>query len=173
MPPYVLVGHLLGGLYMQYFARRYPREVQGLELVDSMHWDQLSRVKAITPGIYRMTNVVSFLMGGAIRREFVGIPSTAEEIEVLPVADRIPTIVLSSSQVATGETPAFRALAAQLQNVIATAYIARRHDCVSDSGHYIQRDQPQAVINAARELAGCDTGGVRIVSNRLEEAKPQ
>jgi len=34
-PPYVLVGHSLGGLYMQYFARRYPDEVIGLVLVDS------------------------------------------------------------------------------------------------------------------------------------------
>ena len=109
----------------------------------------------------------------AMRREFVGIPSTAEEIEVLPVSDRMPTIVLSSTQPATGETPAFRTLAAQLQNEIATAYVARRHDFVPDSGHYIQRDQPQAVINAARELAGYDTGGVRLVSKRLVEAKPQ
>lgn len=28
-PPYVLVGHSSGGLYMQYFARRYPSDVQG------------------------------------------------------------------------------------------------------------------------------------------------
>jgi hypothetical protein len=26
---------------------------------------------------------------------------------------------------------------------------------VSDSGHYIQRDRPDIVIEAARELAGC------------------
>jgi len=36
-PPYVLVGHSFGGLYMQYFARRYPDEVLGLVLVDSTH----------------------------------------------------------------------------------------------------------------------------------------
>src|SRR5580704_8362447 len=39
-PPYVLVGHSLGGLYMQYFARNYPQEVAGLLLVDSTHWEQ-------------------------------------------------------------------------------------------------------------------------------------
>ena len=31
-PPYVQVGHSLGGLYMQYFARNYPNEVAGLLL---------------------------------------------------------------------------------------------------------------------------------------------
>lgn len=28
-PPYTLVGHSLGGLYMQMYARAYPQEVQG------------------------------------------------------------------------------------------------------------------------------------------------
>jgi len=38
-PPYVLVGHSLGGLYMQYYARKYPDEVLGLVLVDSTYPD--------------------------------------------------------------------------------------------------------------------------------------
>lgn len=35
-PPYLLVGHSLGGLYMQLFAKRYPQEVSGLVLVDPL-----------------------------------------------------------------------------------------------------------------------------------------
>ena len=46
-PPYVLVGHSLGGLYMQLFARRYPREVSALVLVDSTHPQQLDGEGAI------------------------------------------------------------------------------------------------------------------------------
>jgi pimeloyl-ACP methyl ester carboxylesterase len=156
-PPFVLVGHSLGGLYMQYFARRYPEEVLGLVLVDSMHPGQLGRVRAETPGVYRMMNVVTAVMGGAMRSEFVGIPATAIEIEALPEALQVPTIVLSSTRPAAGEKPEFRALLAQLQNELSDHYAARRHDFVPDSGHYIQRDQPQVVITAARELARCDT----------------
>jgi pimeloyl-ACP methyl ester carboxylesterase len=33
--PYVLVGHSLGGLYANYFARRYPDQVAGMVLVDA------------------------------------------------------------------------------------------------------------------------------------------
>jgi pimeloyl-ACP methyl ester carboxylesterase len=42
--PYILVGHSLGGLYMHYFARRYPIETGGLVLIDAAfpdiyrHW---------------------------------------------------------------------------------------------------------------------------------------
>ncbi len=35
-PPYILVGHSLGGLNMWDFASRYPRETAGLVLVDSV-----------------------------------------------------------------------------------------------------------------------------------------
>lgn len=163
-PPYVLVGHSLGGLYMQYFARRYPEDVRGLVLVDSMHSEQLARVKAEAPGVYRMMNVVTVVMGGAMRREFTGLPATSAEIEALPEAFNIPTIVLSSTRPAAGDKPGFRALLTQLQNELSDTYAARRHDFVPDSGHYIQRDQPQVVINAARELAGCYIKGHRLQS---------
>jgi pimeloyl-ACP methyl ester carboxylesterase len=172
-PPYVLVGHSLGGLYMQYFARRYPEEVQGLVLVDSMHPEQLGRVKAETPGVYRMMNVVTVMMGGAMRREFAGIPATSAEIEALPEAFNVPTVVLSSTRPAAGEKPEFRALLARLQNELSDSYAARRHDLVPDSGHYIQRDQPQVVINAVRALARCDTKGVSFAINTQVEAKVQ
>jgi pimeloyl-ACP methyl ester carboxylesterase len=172
-PPYVLVGHSLGGLYMQYFARRYPEEVQGLLLVDSMHSEQLGRVRAETPGVYRMMNVVTAVMGGAMRREFVAIPATAAEIEALPDAPNVPTIVLSSTRPAVGEKPEFRALLAQLQNGLSDSYAARRHDFVPGSGHYIQRDQPQVVIDAVRELARCELKGVSLARNTPVETKVQ
>ena len=34
-PPYVLVGHSIGGMYVQAYQRRYPDEVAGLVLVDA------------------------------------------------------------------------------------------------------------------------------------------
>src|SRR5215207_7947033 len=40
--PYVLVGHSLGGMYMQTYASRYPDEVAGVALVDSSQSDQFS-----------------------------------------------------------------------------------------------------------------------------------
>jgi len=42
-PPYVLVGHSFGGLYVRIFADRYPDEVAGMVLVDSTHPDQTLR----------------------------------------------------------------------------------------------------------------------------------
>lgn len=42
-PPYVLVGHSIGGLYALLFATAYPQEVAGVVFVDSSHPAQQAR----------------------------------------------------------------------------------------------------------------------------------
>lgn len=43
-PPFLLVGHSLGGLMSQVHAARYPEEVTGLVLIDSSHHEQAQRL---------------------------------------------------------------------------------------------------------------------------------
>jgi pimeloyl-ACP methyl ester carboxylesterase len=43
--PYVLVGHSLGGLIVQHFARQNPQRTAGLVLVDATHEDQFRRLR--------------------------------------------------------------------------------------------------------------------------------
>jgi pimeloyl-ACP methyl ester carboxylesterase len=45
-PPFILVGHSLGGLYVQAFAERFPRDVAGVVLVDSVHRRQSAAMPA-------------------------------------------------------------------------------------------------------------------------------
>jgi pimeloyl-ACP methyl ester carboxylesterase len=42
-PPYVLVGHSLGGLYIRQFAREFPKDVAGMVFVDSSHEEMGAR----------------------------------------------------------------------------------------------------------------------------------
>lgn len=42
-PPYVLVGHSLGGVYVRYYAHQYPDEVSGMVLVDPGSEWQMAR----------------------------------------------------------------------------------------------------------------------------------
>jgi pimeloyl-ACP methyl ester carboxylesterase len=44
-PPYVLVGHSLGGLRVRTFASLYPKEIVGMMLVDSAHEDSTRNFK--------------------------------------------------------------------------------------------------------------------------------
>ena len=156
-PPYVLVGHSLGGLYMQYFARRYPDEVSGLVLVDSTHWNQQLLMGAAMPKPYTKYGTTVLFMSFIARRELAGSGRAGEQVHASPNARRLPTIVLSSTGALLGETPASRTEAARLQEEIVADFPGARHVRVDGSGHYIQNDQPRVVINAVRELAGCPT----------------
>jgi pimeloyl-ACP methyl ester carboxylesterase len=40
-PPYLMVGHSFGGVYVRTFAAQYPHEVVGMVLVDSSHESQI------------------------------------------------------------------------------------------------------------------------------------
>lgn len=43
-PPYVMVGHSLGGLFLRVYDARHPGEVSGFVFVDSSHPDQMERI---------------------------------------------------------------------------------------------------------------------------------
>jgi pimeloyl-ACP methyl ester carboxylesterase len=154
-PPYVLVGHSLGGLYMQYFARNYPSEVSGLVLIDSTHWDQHMVIDTQANQRYLGQREVTLFMPLIMRRELTDSAQAGEQVHASPTVEDVRTIVLSSTVPPRGGTPQSQARAAQLQDEIAAAFPGARHIFVTGAGHYIQRDKPEVVINAARELAGC------------------
>src|SRR5690606_36767095 len=45
--PYVLVGHSLGGLIAQQYARRNPQRTAGIVLVDATHENQFRRLEEV------------------------------------------------------------------------------------------------------------------------------
>src|SRR5215469_7316319 len=118
-PPYVLVGHSLGGLYMQYFARNYPQEVAGLLLVDSTSWHQGMSVDTSANTPYMGRTAVTLFMPWIMRREISDSGAAGQQVHASPQVEGIPTIVLSSTRGPPGETPAARALAADMQDEIA------------------------------------------------------
>jgi pimeloyl-ACP methyl ester carboxylesterase len=155
-PPYVLVGHSLGGLYMQYFARNFPAEVTGLLLVDSTHWDQHMVIDTQANQQYTVQREVTLFMPWIMRRELADSAQAGEQVHTSPAAaDDVRTIVLSSTIPPKRSTVELQARAIQLQDEIAADFPSARHVFVTGAGHYIQRDKPAIVVNAARDLAGC------------------
>lgn len=176
LPPYVLVGHSLGGLYMQYFAREFADDVTGLLLVDSTHWNQQLPADLGAASAYGQ-RVVFLYMPLITRRELADSVRAGEQVHASVPARDLPTIVLSSTQALRGETPASRLAAARLQEEIAADFPAARHVRVEGSGHYIHRDRPEVVIDSARELAGCSASGsggsAHLANGRLPAAAPR
>jgi pimeloyl-ACP methyl ester carboxylesterase len=141
-PPYILVGHSLGGLYVQLFARKYPNDVSGVVLLDASSADAPSELKTrarLEPG------TSAFL-------EEEGIPESNMQIKNGGAFPNVPLIVIA----ATDHGPYFRQwepTLMQLQQQLATLSAKGTLVVAQGSGHDVQLDRPQSVIDAVREIA--------------------
>lgn len=157
-PPYILVGHSLGGLYVQSFARRHPREVAAVVLVDAAS-------PLEPPGVFVSTT--PFPPGSIAAAEEAGVAPSQADLIAGPPLPAVPLIVLAATD--HGDTPEREALWLQVQARTAALSPKGRLEVVEGSGHFIQDDRPDAVVDAVREaarsaglpLAGCDAARPR------------
>ena len=150
-PPYVLVGHSLGGLYMQYFARNFPGEVQGLVLVESSHWDQQARMARGSPCTASMVSAMVALMAPHMHAEFDGSLVAERQVRASPALTNIPAVVLTATKRNFLERGKFAETWYGLQKEMAATYHAEQV-IAARSGHYIQEDEPDLVVAAVRKM---------------------
>jgi len=149
-PPYVLVGHSLGGLYMQFYARRYPQEIAGLVLVDSTHPEQLkgAGAKENWPTWIKLLLDVSLSSAGS--KELEALPATGAAMLALPPLTGKPVVVLSAQKPMSETSELAR------DSNFKRGDIARLHPGAKqvwvDSGHVIPLEKPDAVIAAIHEV---------------------
>lgn len=148
--PYVLVGHSLGGLYMQLYARRYPQEVAGLVLVDSTHPEQLNGAGAKDNWPTWIKLMFDFSLSSAASRELEALPATGAAMLALPPFTGKPAVVLSA-QKPMNETSALARDANAKRSDIVRLHPGAKQVWV-DSGHAIPLEKPDAVIAAIREV---------------------
>jgi pimeloyl-ACP methyl ester carboxylesterase len=159
-PPYILVGHSIGGLYQYAFAKLYPVEVAGLVLLDPTHpnhWQRLQQDVPTMAAVVRGLRATVF--SRAMRREFDDQAKCNERLEGLPKLE-MPARVLTRSRFPVTESAAFESMVRSLEPDWLRLSGARRIDRVDDSGHYIQGDQPAAVL-AAIEAVIAERGSRR------------
>ena len=138
--PYILVGHSLGGFYMQAFARKYPQETAALVLVDSASPFE-------PPGVFSST--VPPIPESIMAIEEAGFAPSAAVMLAGPPFPPVPLIVLAATD--HGVTPEREALWQQVQAQTAALSPNNRLVIVPGSGHFIQSDRPQVVIDAVLE----------------------
>jgi pimeloyl-ACP methyl ester carboxylesterase len=140
-PPYVMVGHSLGGLYVQMFSRKYRNEVSGVVLLDSASTEAPSELKTrarLEPGT-------------AAYLEQEGVAESNEQVRSAGPFPDIPLTVIA----ATDHGPFFKEwepTLMRLQRQLAT--LSPRADFIvaQGSGHDIQIDRPGTVVDATREI---------------------
>ncbi|MCE4553422.1 alpha/beta fold hydrolase [Roseateles cellulosilyticus] len=151
-PPYLLVGHSLGGLYQYAYARLYPADVKGLLLLEATHPHHLERVTAESPSSATLIKVARMAMGRAPAAEFDAQTRCLEAWEAAPPLG-VPTRVLMRADFSGLEAGSFEPVVRGLQQDWLRLTGARRVETVAGTGHYLQKDQPRVVAEAIVEMA--------------------
>ena len=158
-PPYVLVGHSLGGAVVQVFAHRYPDEVAGLVLVDPEDGRLIqllhSRMSATEwAARQRALDEAMPNMPPQVRAELRAADDSGEDVARAVPLPLVPVVVLTG----TKKNPEFpgnpleQDLKLELHNALVANTPGAQHILVPNSRHYIQNDAPKLVIQAVREL---------------------
>jgi pimeloyl-ACP methyl ester carboxylesterase len=164
--PYVVVGHSLAGLHMLVFANYYPDEVAGVVLVDTSHPDQFDRWSAVLPApVPGEPATLDFLRKGWAfvedpnSPEPIDIATTLAQVRAVKSLGAIPLIVLSQTDPAKMWSDLPPEVAANLvkvwldlQKVHASLSSDSSLILAEHSGHFIQQDEPQVVIDAILKL---------------------
>jgi pimeloyl-ACP methyl ester carboxylesterase len=156
-PPYILVGHSMGGWLVRLFADRFDGEVAGVVLVDSSHPDQFRRSAAVLPPespseseslrFYRDWFTTA-TVDPALRPELYASASLGD----------MPLVVLTSPEkeraddLPPGLSAEFDRIWVELQRELALLSSNSTHVMAEGSGHFIQQDRPDLVIRAILQV---------------------
>jgi pimeloyl-ACP methyl ester carboxylesterase len=187
LPPYILVGHSMGGFAVRLYATLYRSEVAGMVLVDSSHPEQKKRsppeLNDLDKTWLRDQEFLEFTMSLGIPR-LLGFCGSNAEVRAADcnfhsareeVAE-LKAFPESAAQTATTSTlgmplavlthdpghpepdmpedvvqPAEQAWQ-QMQDELAQLSTKSTHVIAKNSGHYIQLDRPDLVVEAVRNV---------------------
>jgi pimeloyl-ACP methyl ester carboxylesterase len=165
-PPYVIVGHSMGGLIARIVAADHGDQVAGLVLEDAFS-------EYFYDGMTEGERAVFDKASAGV--EDYDLPTSMKQIRGTPPVRTLPTIVLSAGRshltpmvIASGELPpevtqAFAdgiwALSVVAQSKLAGLFPDARHTTVADSTHYIHLDQPNVVIDAITDVVDAVRAG--------------
>lgn len=157
-PPYILVGHSLGGLYASLFARMYPDEIAGVVLVDSMHPEQIQRckeylpAKKCDPAYYPWwVKALIKMTPGVIKAEMDGMSETGQQIRAAGALPPVPYTVITHGKPPADKNDTSR-MWADLQEDLAGESPTCTHIIAKKSGHNIQSDEPDLVVQAIKDV---------------------
>jgi pimeloyl-ACP methyl ester carboxylesterase len=166
-PPYVLVGHSFGGLLVRLFAQRHRAEVAGLVLVDAMHPSQFEVFgqafpppRAGEPSALRETR--EFWSGGwrsqRSTREGIDLVAACAQARAIASLGDLPIHVLSAGTflrqplVPEALRPRLQDQWDGLQRTFLSLSSRTTQTRVESSGHFMQREAPEAVVGAVLQV---------------------
>jgi pimeloyl-ACP methyl ester carboxylesterase len=165
--PYIIVGHSYGGLYADYFARKYSSNISGVFLIDPApesfqysdslmskldieSWNKIPNSQLYKDYSYENANKYHLMTSAEVFYQLKGLNQSQLQLNRLPkLSDKIPIIIVSSTQMESA-------------NVIKGAWFEKQKAYLNsnskskiiqiESGHFIQLEQPQVVCDQLKQI---------------------
>ncbi len=164
--PYVLVGHSFGGLFVRLYAATYPDEAAGMVLVDALSEGFRAAVTpeqwAVALGIFQFVLPQLASYRDYERADFDAAFDAMQRASAAQPLRPMPLVVLSAGVILdlsvlglippSGFQETFAAASRANQAYLARLLPDARQVIVPEAGHYIQVEQPQAAIDAIRQV---------------------
>lgn len=150
-PPYVLVGHSLGGPFIRVFAGMYPSEVAGMVLIDPAQeaFDEWTKIHP-PPGFKDEEAKIAKAPQG-LRDEYAATSDTYEQARTAKVPPGIPVTLLTAMQ-DQGIPAEARRVWGEKQKEWIDKVPGGKRIVAEKSGHFIQVQEPELVIDAVRQV---------------------
>jgi pimeloyl-ACP methyl ester carboxylesterase len=163
-PPYVLVGHSIGGMYVRVYDHDHPGEVAGIVLIDSSHPDQfINAQKRLRPDDWaRIQHSLETAWMDPTKEPSDWLRTSLLVRQTENIGDR-PLWVLSHDPAANAGCQGsdcmspegqatWEAMWQELQTDLAGLSSRSSHSVVAGSGHYIHIGKPEPVIEAVAQV---------------------
>lgn len=154
--PFILVAHSIAGIYARRFVTKYPGETAGLVFVDSSHEEQALRLHELDPegpGLDEVTARLGYYVKPGERLEW----RTNLPLIVLGRGKPFPRKARDGSDSQTNrmteeQFAAWDRIWRGFQEDLAKRSTHGEFRLAEASGHFIQLDQPDLVIQAIRDV---------------------
>ncbi len=156
-PPYLLVGHSLGGLVVNLFARRHPGEVHGVVMVEATAPEDPEAMAALASPLQRALQRLADALPGrrdSALSETAQVAGTVSAIREAGPFPEVPLVVLSGGRPAMAWATPAAALQARAEHQRRLAMLSRlgTHLVAQKSGHFPQLTEPDSVVDAVRRV---------------------
>lgn len=144
IPPYVLVGHSLGGFITRYFSSQNPSEVKGLLLLDpapEAYWDNMSK-KELAKYIEGGNEWYRTKFSEKYRKEWYQFVPNFEYMRNLTIPKDLPIILVSATAWKWYD----------YQEKIITGFTNTKHIELKGE-HHIYKNHPDLIVKYIKELA--------------------
>ena len=168
-PPYVLVGHSLGGTYMKLFAKNHPKEVAGVVLVDARHSEFTQRCHqlGVPRLLYHPPEALLGLLAPVPRAELEAAPLSLKQARRGGPFPDVPLIVLTQSNAAARWPARLGKVWAASQRSMAKMSSLGKIKVLDDAGHNVHVDRPDVVVRAVTNVVRA----ARYVSHQARKRK--